>query len=105
MELSRPILNDIEFNKKYQTKRIESDHIIKSGINHIKKHYKPSGECTKEFFLARFPILTWLLSYNLKENIANDIISGITIGIVHIPQSKFYKINKIKLLLNSNYFF
>lgn len=88
MELSRPILNDIEFNKKYQTNRIESDNIVKSGIKHVSKHYKPSGECTKSFILARFPIFTWLLSYNLKENMVNDIISGITIGIVHIPQSK-----------------
>ena len=81
------MLNDIEFNKKYQTKRIESDHIIKSGVKHLRKHYTPSKECTKEFFFARFPLFTWLFNYNLKENIANDIISGITIGIVHIPQS------------------
>jgi hypothetical protein len=87
MELSRPVLNDIEFNKKYQTKRIQSDNIVKSGLNHVKKHYKPSKECGKDFLLARFPIFTWLLKYNIKENIVNDVISGVTIGIVHIPQS------------------
>lgn len=88
IELNRGILNDIEFNKKYQTNRIQSGNIIKSGINHVKKHYRPSKQCTINFLLARFPLFSWLFKYDIKQNIVSDIISGITIGIVHIPQSK-----------------
>nr|CAB3266194.1 SLC26A2 anion exchanger [Phallusia mammillata] len=33
------------------------------------------------------PILHWLPRYKLKKWLAGDILSGITVGIVHIPQS------------------
>lgn len=32
------------------------------------------------------PILSWLPEYSWKKSIVNDIISGITVAIMHIPQ-------------------
>uniref|UniRef100_A0A0N4ZNV7 STAS domain-containing protein n=1 Tax=Parastrongyloides trichosuri TaxID=131310 RepID=A0A0N4ZNV7_PARTI len=35
------------------------------------------------------PILDWLPKYNIKENLHGDIISGLTVGIMHVPQGKY----------------
>ena len=34
------------------------------------------------------PILDWLPSYSVKENLLKDIIGGLTVGIMHIPQGE-----------------
>uniref|UniRef100_A0A1I7T5P9 Sulfate_transp domain-containing protein n=1 Tax=Caenorhabditis tropicalis TaxID=1561998 RepID=A0A1I7T5P9_9PELO len=36
------------------------------------------------------PITKWLPSYNIKENLINDLIGGITVGILHVPQGMAY---------------
>lgn len=41
-----------------------------------------------EFFLLRLPILRWLWSYQ-PSYIIGDIISGITVAVMHIPQGEF----------------
>ena len=35
------------------------------------------------------PVLKWLPEYQVKKNLMGDVISGITVAIMHIPQGKF----------------
>ena len=44
----------------------------------------------KNYLRDRFPFIKWLLGYNIKENLLPDVISGVTIGIIHIPQGLAY---------------
>lgn len=37
-------------------------------------------------FLSIFPIFSWLSQYNIKRDLISDIISGFTVGVMHIPQ-------------------
>ncbi|OWF37284.1 sulfate anion transporter 1-like isoform X2 [Mizuhopecten yessoensis] len=39
---------------------------------------------------ANFPFIRLIRKYNLKENLANDVISGLTVGIMQIPQGMAY---------------
>ncbi|XP_042860864.1 prestin-like [Penaeus japonicus] len=39
---------------------------------------------------ARLPILSWLPAYKLKESLLGDIIAGVTVAIMHIPQGMAY---------------
>ena len=87
MDFRRPILTNNDLNKKYQVYQVESDNVVQCGVRHFLKHYKPDGTCAMNYFLDRVPLFKWLLKYNIKRNLITDIISGITIGIVHIPQS------------------
>lgn len=43
----------------------------------------------KEYFLSLFPIAQWILHYNLKW-LYGDLIAGITVGVVLVPQSMSY---------------
>lgn len=36
--------------------------------------------------LKMFPIFSWLSQYNIKRDLISDMISGFTVGVMHIPQ-------------------
>lgn len=44
--------------------------------------------CVTSAITARLPILSWLPAYNFREHLLGDIIAGVTIAIMHIPQGK-----------------
>lgn len=39
--------------------------------------------------LSFFPVLKWLPAYKWKENLHGDLVAGITVGIMVVPQGKF----------------
>lgn len=49
----------------------------------------------------RVPILSWLPKYKFKEYFLPDLLSGVTIGIMNIPQVKsFILLFKINIIIN-----
>lgn len=44
----------------------------------------------KKFFTGIFPISDWFFKYSWKKDFVSDIISGITVAIMHIPQGMAY---------------
>ncbi|KAK0415470.1 hypothetical protein QR680_011958 [Steinernema hermaphroditum] len=40
--------------------------------------------------LGTIPILQWLPKYNFKEDFTGDLIGGLTVGIMHVPQGMAY---------------
>ncbi|NXL93189.1 S26A2 protein, partial [Alectura lathami] len=44
------------------------------------------------FFCQLFPVLDWLPRYNVKSQLLGDVVSGILVGIVAIPQSISYSL-------------
>uniref|UniRef100_A0A7I4Z7K5 STAS domain-containing protein n=1 Tax=Haemonchus contortus TaxID=6289 RepID=A0A7I4Z7K5_HAECO len=46
--------------------------------------------CHPRRLLGFVPILNWLPQYNVKENLIRDIIGGLTVGIMHVPQGIAY---------------
>lgn len=49
----------------------------------------PSGRGIVNYLLTLFPFLNWILSYNLQW-LAGDLVAGITVGAVVVPQSMAY---------------
>lgn len=43
----------------------------------------------KEYIISLFPIATWIHRYNLQW-LLRDIIAGVTVGVVVVPQSMGY---------------
>ena len=48
-----------------------------------------SGSCVKKFLLGLFPFINILKDYSVKDDLLSDIVSGLTVGIMHIPQGLF----------------
>ena len=71
--------NDVEKLKSYG-----QDYFKKLKSNLKRKSYY------KETLLKRLPIIDWLfLNYKFKEWFLSDTISGITVGIMNIPQGDY----------------
>ncbi|KAI8511281.1 hypothetical protein Bbelb_103810 [Branchiostoma belcheri] len=58
--------------------------------NRLKSHFRCSTDRVKRVLFSTLPILSWLPKYEVRENIVSDLIAGITVGIMHIPQGMSY---------------
>lgn len=43
--------------------------------------------------LSIFPIFQWLPKYNWRSDFSKDVVSGLTVGILHIPQGTYQYTN------------
>ncbi|KAK2149096.1 hypothetical protein LSH36_468g04017 [Paralvinella palmiformis] len=50
---------------------------------------KCSGQCVKKTILGFLPFITWLRNYNIKTDLVSDILAGLLVGIMTIPQGTF----------------
>lgn len=58
----------------------------------LKKHCSCTPKKAKSKVLNFFPILRWLPRYHLREWILGDIMSGLIVGILLVPQSIAYSL-------------
>ena len=58
-------------------------------VQHLKKQLPPPN-CLGwiNAFLDKIPLLHCLKEYNVRRNLFGDIIAGITVAIMHIPQGR-----------------
>ena len=66
--------------ERFNFEQIKSDDPIRSAANYVVKYYKPSPVCMKNYFFARFPFFDWIRTYSVKENLAKDLIAGLTVS-------------------------
>lgn len=52
--------------------------------------FSPSPSCCRSFITTLFPFIAALKSYNIRTDLTGDIVSGLTVGIMHIPQGMAY---------------
>ncbi|XP_046878718.1 prestin [Hypomesus transpacificus] len=56
----------------------------------LAQHVRCSSERAKAIALSFLPILTWLPSYPVKEYLFGDVVSGISTGVMQLPQGLAY---------------
>ncbi|CAF2043604.1 unnamed protein product [Rotaria magnacalcarata] len=81
-----------KLNQKYTLNEDFQENPVSSTWNYIKKYYKPTPAFFKRQLFKRLPFIDWIRHYQIKEWLLSDFISGLTIGIVHIPQGLAYAI-------------
>uniref|UniRef100_A0A672L333 SLC26A/SulP transporter domain-containing protein n=1 Tax=Sinocyclocheilus grahami TaxID=75366 RepID=A0A672L333_SINGR len=85
--VERPVLNEgyIDSELLHRKKRTP-----KSFQQRIAEHLRCSSEKAKSVVFGFLPILTWLPSYPLKQYLFGDIVSGISTGVMQLPQGLAY---------------
>ncbi|KAK3581235.1 hypothetical protein CHS0354_032954 [Potamilus streckersoni] len=63
---------------------------VKEKLQQKCMHCRCSGDCWKNFILTVFPFINILKNYHIKQDLPGDLISGLTVGIMHLPQGMAY---------------
>ncbi|KAK3852465.1 hypothetical protein Pcinc_040950 [Petrolisthes cinctipes] len=58
--------------------------------NKVKETCACSTPCLTSTLTSRLPILSWLPSYSFKTSLLGDVVAGVTVAIMHIPQGMAY---------------
>jgi hypothetical protein len=73
-----------DFNEQFRQKR---ETTWQSSLKKRTRRYL-SKQYYKECVRITFPFCKTLRSYKIKKYLANDIIAGLTVGVMQIPQGK-----------------
>lgn len=79
LKVERPFYEQQQFNSALYYNNVKDDK--KAVCSNPLSDFKPM-----KMFLSMFPIFAWLPRYNLKTDLIADLISGFTVGVMHIPQ-------------------
>ncbi|KAM4022957.1 solute carrier family 26 member 6-like [Anomaloglossus baeobatrachus] len=81
-----PIFSEAELEELFPRSQDNRFHLLSKA----RKKFRCSGTIAKSLLLKFIPILYWLPRYPVKEWLLGDIISGISVGIIQLPQGLAY---------------
>ncbi|XP_064607469.1 prestin-like [Liolophura sinensis] len=86
----RPVYSQVKFDEGYESRsRSGNKTSIKDKIKGLCS-CRCSAQCCKNVLKRNFPFIHLLKGYSIKDDLPNDIMSGLTVGIMHIPQGMAY---------------
>ncbi|KAM8939133.1 sulfate anion transporter 1-like [Pelodytes ibericus] len=88
------LMDDHESNTQIKLERKSNNKV--NLWKYLKAKAKKKCTCTskgvKKTFTGFFPVIRWLPKYNFKENTWGDVMSGLIIGIILVPQAIAYSL-------------
>ena len=90
-EPDRRYLNQDEFDEEYDA--VERPHkSVRDFVSYFCNGCECSGHSIKKKMCALFPILQLPKYYKVPGDLISDLIAGLTVGIMHVPQGKSIKV-------------
>ncbi len=89
-EYNRPVMSAKYLEENYDYNEINSQNVVRSAAKYVKKYYKPSKDCFTTFMMKRIPFINWIVNYDIKNALVNDLVGGLTVGVIQVPQAMAY---------------
>ncbi|KAL2733246.1 prestin-like isoform X1 [Vespula maculifrons] len=74
----------------YSKKKYGNDNIGNDVTEEVSKRWRKADPW--KIFKKSVPLISWLPEYNWRNNILGDLVAGITVAVMHIPQGMAYAI-------------
>ncbi|XP_041833650.1 prestin [Melanotaenia boesemani] len=84
--IERPVYDEAFIRKQLLHRKKQST----SFRQRLAEKFQCSSERAKAIALSFLPILTWLPSYPVKQYLFSDVVSGLSTGVVQLPQGLAY---------------
>jgi len=89
IHVDRPIFTQEDFDEDFSPKQRHSK-TVKERVKNSAANFKCNPSCVKRFLFSVLPFLPIMRDYSVKEDLVNDLIAGLTVGVMHIPQGLAY---------------
>ncbi|XP_055046644.2 chloride anion exchanger [Misgurnus anguillicaudatus] len=86
--LTRPLYSEDAFEEEHA--KIYRKH--KNLLDHVKEYLTCNSKRAKNVALSLLPVIGWIKIYSVKEWLVNDIVSGISTGLVAVLQGLAYSL-------------
>ena len=88
--VERNVFTQTRFDEQFRPGRRPSRTVYQRAARKLSKYICSCSEkCCKVFLFGVFPFLTIMKDYNIRQDLPGDVIAGLTVGIMHIPQGTF----------------
>ena len=81
----RPVFDQPQFDIDFSVTGVRHKSAYER-LNSMKSKCQCNAKCAKKTLLKHFPFIGIMKSYNVRTELINDIIGGLTVGVMHIPQ-------------------
>ncbi|KAK3583260.1 hypothetical protein CHS0354_011146, partial [Potamilus streckersoni] len=85
VSIQRPVLSEPKFEELFSKPDVRSFSLVDSARK-VCSRCTCSSKCVKSFLMETFPFVRIMRKYSLKNDLINDIISGLTVGVMNLPQ-------------------
>ncbi|XP_052284295.1 prestin-like isoform X2 [Dreissena polymorpha] len=89
LHVQRPVFNQHNLDENYEPSKKPAVKVKEALRKKVSKCVCSLG-CFKGFLLNLFPFFPIMKSYNIRTDLPGDIVSGLTVGVMHIPQGMAY---------------
>ena len=83
LDISRPAFSLAAFEEAHPRQPPPSKPTL---LARLRKNCECSASCLGKTVLSKVPVINTMRNYQWKQWLLNDIIAGISIGVIHIPQ-------------------
>ena len=88
IHVDRPIFTQEDFDEDFSPQQRHSK-TVKERVQNTAAKCQCNPSCFKSFLFTIFPFLRIMKEYNVREDLVSDIFSGLTVGVMHIPQGQY----------------
>ncbi|KAK2716702.1 prestin-like isoform X2 [Artemia franciscana] len=86
----REAVDQFYFDKRYDRQQQEGPGLLKKATNYLGSCCTCSSKRARKIVETKLPVTEWLPRYDWLRDLKWDIISGITVAVMHIPQGLGY---------------